>query len=297
MNAVGLAAIDLWFPEVVTPSIGALAVRVEDASGQVHPLQPAGPEMGLETGWMRFILPQPIPGVGRDCRLRVEWSGDSTISLGLGPAVPDQRFRACATDGPAPDETLALRVWQSIGGARLPGCAPLISAGQAVSIRDAQFVSAGALPRPELLASPLQASDHVSTAYWRKEDMILVHPSRSGPCCAIIRNVDLAGLSHVSALVTVGHDRAPHLNFCIGVAPHGLVDQDGFWQRRMGPWVTGLPARGWAQAHCIPVEPITGRADLLLAVSLAGDVPNDFSWGLFRGFRFSTGEAAGDARP
>ena len=51
--------------------------------------------------------------------------------------------------------------------------------------------------------------------------------------------------------------------------------------------VHGLPPHGWSQAHCIPVEPIVGRADILLAVSLASDRPNDLSWGLFRGFRIA----------
>ncbi len=292
LNAVSLSAVDLWFPGVVMPVIAQLSVTIEDTAGQVHPLQPAGPEMGIETGWMRFALAAPIAGTGRDCRLCIRWSGAGQIALGLGLAVPDPQFRAQISEGAAPDETLALRVWKSLGGVRLPSCAPAISSGQAVHIRDAGFVPAAALPRPDLFALPMLAADHVSTAFWEKEDAILVHPSRSGPACAIVRDVDLAGLTHVSGLVTVGHVRAPSLNFAIGVAPHGAVDEDGFWQRRIGPWVTGLPARGWAQAHCIPVEPITGRADLLLAVSLAADVPNDLSWGLFRGFRFSRGDLA-----
>lgn len=286
MNAVSLSAVDLWFPQVIMPEIDGLSVTVEDASGEVHSMQAVNPEMGLETGWVRFCLPEPLGGIGRDCRIRVTWTGSGELSIGLGQPVPDHRFRATLDVGVSPDETLALRVWQSLGGVRLPSCAPAFASPRAVGIREAEFVRPSVLPAPELFALPMTAGDHVSTAYWENEDAILVHPSRSGPACAIIRGVDLAGLSHVSALVTVGHVRAPNLNFAIGVAPHGVVDEDGFWQRRIGPWVTGLPARGWGQAHCVPVEPITGKADLLLAVSLSTDVPNDLSWGLFRGFRF-----------
>lgn len=304
LNMVSLSAIDLWFPQVIMPMIDHLAVQVEDAAGQAYSLQAASPDMGLETGWLRFCLPEPVAGVGRDYRLRLAWSGADSISLGLGLAVPDPRFAAVLNTGETQEQTLAIRVWQSLGGVRLPPCTPTLSSGRAVSTRQAEFVAPSALPAPELFALPLLATDHVSTAFWEKEDSILVHPSRSGPACAIIRGVDLAGLSHVSALVTVGHVRAPSLNFAVGVAPHGLVDEDGFWQRRIGPWITGLPARGWGQAHCIPVEPIIGKADILLAVSLATDVPNDLSWGLFRGFRFSRGDDAPsqaafqpDARP
>lgn len=295
MNAVSIAAVDLWFPEVVLPIIERLAVEIEDAAGTALRLQATSPDTGIETGWIRFALPEPISGPARDCRLRIGWTGKGAITLGLGLAVPDPRFRATVSAGPAPEETLAVQVWKSLGGVRLPPCAPAVSSGLAVSVREARFVPAAALPRPEIFASPPLASDHVSTAYWENEDAILVHPSRVGAVCAILRDVDLAGLSHVSALVTVGHSRSPNLNFAVGVAPHGAVDEDGFWQRRMGPWVAGLPAHGWAQAHCIPVEPIAGRADLLLAVSLASDSPNDLSWGLFRGFRFARGAAMAEA--
>lgn len=287
ISAVGLTAIDLWFPQVILPVIDDLSVTIEDGADQVYPLQWVNPDIGIETGWMRFGLAEPISGIGRDCRLKVTWSGDGSLSLGLSQAVPDPRFRATLNTGSGPDETLALCAWQSLGGVRLPPCAPVFSSGRANPIRAAHFVTPSALPAPELLATPATLSDHASTAYWKKEDAILVHPSRSGPVCAIIRGVDLAGLSHISALVTVGHVRAPSLNFAVGVAPQGLVDTDGVWQRHLGPWVTGMPAQSWGQAHCIPVEAIEGKADILLATSLAGDVPNDFSWGLFRGFRFS----------
>lgn len=289
ISAVSLAAIDLWFPQVVMPVIADLDVAIEDAAGQIYPLQPLNPDMGLETGWIRFGMAEPISGVARDCRVKLTWSGDSNISLGLSQAVPDPRFRATLSIGHGPDETLALCAWQSLGGVRLPACAPVFSNGRAVSIREAAFIRASDLPAPDLLAMPLLAADHVSTAFWAREDAILVHPSRSGSACAIVRGVDLTGLSHISALVNVGHARAPSLNFAIGVAPHGAVDEDGHWQRRLGPWVTGMPAQSWGQAHCLPVEPITGKADILLATSLATDVPNDFSWGLFRGFRVSRG--------
>lgn len=94
MSAVSLTAIDLWFPQVVMPVIDDLAVTIEDAAGQVYPLQPVNPDMGLETGWLRFGLAEPIPGVGRDCRVTLTWSGEGSISLGLSQAVPDPRFRA-----------------------------------------------------------------------------------------------------------------------------------------------------------------------------------------------------------
>ena len=287
ISAVGLSAIDLWFPQVVMPEIAGLAAAVEDGAGNAYPLQPVSPDMGLETGWLRFSLAEPIVGIGRDCRLKLTWTGSGSISLGLSQPVADPRFRATLDTGGGPEETLALGAWQSVGGVRLPACAPVFSNGRAGSVREADFVRPSALPAPELFARPPMAADHVSAAFWGKEDAILVHPSRSGPACAILRDIDLAGLSHVCALVTVGHERAPSLNFAVGVAPHGMVDEDGFWQYHLGPWMTGLPPNGWGQAHCIPVEPITGKADILLATSLATDTPNDFSWGLFRGFRFA----------
>nr|WP_246588083.1 DUF6212 domain-containing protein [Paracoccus bogoriensis] len=105
----------------------------------------------------------------------------------------------------------------------------------------------------------------------------------------------LPRLSHITAVVTVGHPQAPNLNLAVGVAPAGLVGRDGFWQGRIGPWVHGLPALGWAQAHCVPSEPIRDRADIFLAASLAHDGPNDLSWALFRGLRVVTGAPLDEA--
>ena len=274
-----IAAVDLWLPQGTNAQ--GLQAALVDAAGVSHALRPA--EGGAGAGWLRLQPDQPIGGVERDCMLRLDWKDSAPLSLGLGHAVPDQRFALRLPKGPACEQVLALRVWKGLPGVRLPA-----EVQGAALVDEAGFVSPALLPRPELFAVPPQAQDHISAAFWENEDAVMVHPSRQGPVCAIIRDVDLPSMSHISALVNVGHPRAPSLNFAVGVAPHGRVDEDGFWQRRMGPWVHGLPPHGWAQAHCIPQERIEGRADILLAASLATDGPNDMSWGLFRGFRIAS---------
>ncbi|MFC7704796.1 DUF6212 domain-containing protein [Plastorhodobacter daqingensis] len=287
LNAVGIAAVDLWFAEVLGPALSDLEVALVDAAGVRSLLHPLVPD--VETGWLRFALSEPLAGQGRDCRLELRWSGERALRLGLGLPVPDRRF-AATTEGRALSETLALRVWKSLPGVRLPAPAPILPTGRLVEVGSAELVLPARLPAPALLAQPNNVQDHVSSEFWHNENAIIVHPSRQGAVCAIVRDIEVGRVSHVSALVNVGHARAPALNFCIGIAPQGAVDEDGLWQRRMGAWLTGLPAHGWGEVHAFAPEPIEGRMDLLLATALATDGPNDMSWGLFRGFRIGQAE-------
>ncbi|MFT4012594.1 MAG: DUF6212 domain-containing protein [Paracoccus sp. (in: a-proteobacteria)] len=287
VGAASVAAVDLWVPAGLREDLARLTLHLVCASGQSHDLARSPALAGVDAGWMRFVLPAPLPGPEQDCVLRLTWTGAQPFALGLGHAVPDPSFAARLAGTPGEERVLAVRVWKSLPGVRLPEPGLLLPDRAPVLPGDAGFISPAELPLPELFAVPPLATDHVSTAFWESEDAIMVHPSRQGAVCAVIRDVELPALAHISALVNVGHPRAPSLNFSVGVAPHGQVDEDGYWQRRMGPWVHGLPAHGWSQAHCIPVETIMGRADILLAVSLASDMPNDMSWGLFRGFRIS----------
>lgn len=287
VGAASISAVDIWLPNGQRAALSGLECRLLCASGQGHTLLATPALGGLDAGWVRFSLPAPLQVPEQDCALRLSWRGTDDFVMGLGNAVPDRRFAAHLDSGETQDHVLALRVWKSLPGVRLPEPAPSLGGEGPAPLDDAGFLSPSDLPRPELFASPPLVDDHVSASFWENEDAIMVHPSRHGPVCAVIRDVELPALSHLSALVNVGHPRSPSLNFSVGVAPHGAVDEDGYWQRRMGPWVHGLPPHGWSQAHCIPVEPIVGRADILLAVSLASDRPNDLSWGLFRGFRIA----------
>ncbi|ADO42967.1 DUF6212 domain-containing protein [Ketogulonicigenium vulgare] len=293
VNAVSLSSIDLWFPQTVMPVIEALSVSITDASGLTHLAEVQRPEMGIETGWLRFVLPELIEGVGRDCTLVLTWRGENPLEVGLAQPVADVRFRATSSAAQPHEHTLAVQVWHALGGVRLPTPAPLLSGRASLTTRDATFIASSALPHPSLISVPTSAKDHVTTAYWSREQVIMVHPSRQGAVCAIVRDIPFPNLTHISALINVGHPRSPSLNFAIGVAPAGAVDNDGLWHRRLGPWVTGMPAHSWGQAHCLPLEPLGETFDLLLAVSIAGDVPNDMSWGFFRGFRFATGDSLG----
>lgn len=286
-GAASIAAVDIWLPQALCEDISRIECRIRCASGNSVLLASVPALAGGEAGWARFALSTPISGPEQDCALELSWRGESPCVLGLSHAVPDPTFAARVEGEATQDHVLALRVWKSLPGVHLPEVAPVGLGKDNFGARQASFIMPSELPRPELLSMPPLIRDHISADFWENEDAILVHPSRHGPVCAVIRDVELSGLSHISALVNVGHPRAPSLNFSVGVAPHGQVDEDGYWQRRMGPWVHGLPPHGWSQAHCIPVEPIVGRADILLAVSLATDQPNDLSWGLFRGFRIA----------
>lgn len=295
LNAVSITALDLWLPEMPRNRDLGLTLSIIDAAGASHDLTEAygGAETRTQDGWVRFLLDAPLRGDARDCSLVLRYTGNGKLAVGMGPRTPDRHF-AARGDGMDEDEALALRVWKAIAGAALPEEPTAMLAGSDMG-GHARFLSPASLPAPELFAKPASATDYVTADYWENEDVVMVHPSRSGPVCAVIRDVSLPRLRHISAIVTVGHPQAPNLNMAVGVAPAGSIGRDGLWQGCMGPWVHGLPALGWAQAHCVPASRIQGRADVFLAVSLAQDVPNDLSWGLFRGFRVVTADPLDDA--
>ncbi|WP_304617902.1 DUF6212 domain-containing protein [Paracoccus sp. (in: a-proteobacteria)] len=293
IDAVSITAVDLWLPDLPRNRDLGLTVAVIDANGETLEMTEAYGGQETRSGWVRYLLDAPLPGDPRNCSLMLRYTGAARLAVGMGPRVPDPRF-AAKGDGFDNDMVLALRVWKAVAGASLPD-EPLVLHSPLGDGRHARFLSAGELPEPELFAKPASATDYVTADYWENEDAIMVHPSRSGPVCAVLRDVALPRLSHITAVVTVGHPQAPNLNLAVGVAPAGLVGRDGFWQGRIGPWVHGLPALGWAQAHCVPSEPIRDRADIFLAASLAHDGPNDLSWALFRGLRVVTGAPLDEA--
>ncbi|MFD1911349.1 DUF6212 domain-containing protein [Halodurantibacterium flavum] len=283
VNVLGTAAADLWLPEgLLTPD--ALEIQLLDTAGNAYGLSPLLPAAGAGAGWLRFVLPEPVNSLPADCSLRMTWAGADTLAIGLGLPVPDVAFAAHAGTLAQP-ATLALRLWKSLPGVRLPPVTPLTPSGQMTGLQAGALILPSALPAPAIFSQPSSATDFMAVEFWHKEDAVFIHPSASGAVCAIIRDIEVGSVTHLSALVNVGHDRSPVLNFAIGAAPQGAVDADGYWQRRLGPWLTGLPPRAWGEAHCIPVEPVEGRMDILLAVTLAGGGPNDMSWGMFRGFR------------
>lgn len=287
LDAVSVSAVDLWLPERVFSGRTQLDVSILDSTGARHLLEETMDPLRLGSGWVRFVLPGAIVGSARNCALELRNAGPGRLVVGLGMRVPDPHFAAKINQVPE-ERVLAVRVWRALASALIPEqrSGALIDA---MSPSSARLIRPSSLPTPQIFAAPSSASDYVTVDYWSAEDAVMVHPSRSGPVCAIIRDVPMAGLLQLSAVVTAGNARSPNLNFAIGVTPHGALPRDGFWESCIGAWVHGLPAHGWAQAHCVPASPID-RADIYLAASLALDAPNDNSWAMFTCFRAVTAD-------
>ncbi|TGN68016.1 hypothetical protein E4L95_02895 [Paracoccus liaowanqingii] len=289
LNIVSITAIDLWLPERLHVRNCEIRVSLQDSSGDEHALAEIPDEMRIGSGWVRFALPMALQGDARNCSLILRNAGPARLMVGLGMRMPDARFTAQGDTMPG-DQVLALRVWKALAGASIPERrdAPMIDPRLEMT---ASLLQPSALPAPEIFGMPSSATDYITADFWAAEDAIMVHPSRSGAVCAVIRDVPMRGLLQLSAVVNTGHARSPNLNFAIGVTPHRAIGRDGIWESCMGSWVHGLPANGWGQVHCVPKGPIE-RADIYLATSLAQDMPNEHSWGLFRSFRAVTGQRA-----
>ncbi|CAM3315988.1 DUF6212 domain-containing protein [Paracoccus nototheniae] len=294
VSIVNISAIDLWLPEVSRAQQADLKAALVDGAGRTHPLIVTQDDLKLGTGWVRLAMDAAVQGDARDCALTLKNGGTSALVVGMGMRTPVTRF-AASGEGMPGDQVVALRAWKALAGVMLPETGTAIGAGEMPRDMLPRFLSPSSLPRPEIFAMPHAAPDYITGDFWENEDAVIVHPSRSGPVCAIIRDVPLRGLRQLTAVVTVGHPRAPNLNFAIGVTPHGALGRDGYWEGCLGPWLHALPARGWAQVHCVPQMPID-RADIYLAASLAQDLPNDLSWALFRGFRVVTDAAGAEDR-
>lgn len=287
VDTLSLAAIDLWLPDAEPEDAAATAIELLDATGgTVARLSAEGTARRSGGAWVRFSTPEPITGPARDTVARIVPPDGRSIAIGLTSPVPDPRFAVQMDGGSAAEATIAGRIWRADYMATLP--APNTDSKGSVSAGSQQVrrISMREMDAPELLAVPPTARDYVATQYWARENAVLVHPSTEGPVCAILRGVEVAAVTAISALVNVGHRDAPVLGFAVGVCPRGVATADN-WHDHIGPYVF-LPAGAWGECHHIPqVEPRT-RCDVLLSTMVAGNVPNDQAWALFHGLRVTS---------
>lgn len=288
LNAVALAAVDLWLPDAEPEE--AAATMIELLDGDATPIAQLSAERSVGSGagaWVRFSAERPLAGPARDVILRVVPPPQRAVALGLSTPVPDQRFAVHMGDAAIADASLAVRVWRADYLATLPpvngpaGALSPVDAGrrvQSLTLRD--------LGTPELLFRPPLATDYVATAYWEREDAVLLHPSADGPVCAVLRDVDVSLVSGISALVQVAHRDAPVLGFAVGACPRGFATSEN-WRDHIGPYVF-LPPGGWGECHHVIPAAVGARTDVLLSTMIAANRSNDNAWALFHTLRLAS---------
>lgn len=245
------------------------------------------PWSDLSIGWNRLLFPRCLGGERADALISITTTlrVRDSAAFGLGPPTPLARFHL-ATDGRCPPEaTLAIRVWRGVPGATIP---PLQRALPKPRGREAdRLLLASDCPRPELLSAPDRREDFVNTDFWAREDAIFVHGTMLGPVRAIVRNVEVSGLTGVSAIVNAAHAKSPELGFRLDVAPSGGAET--LSSDTAHSWTTLLPQQ-WGEAHAFLDRPHSGAVDLVLTVRTVNATTSNWAWGLFRGFRLLGGE-------
>lgn len=280
LDASSIAAVELWFPNADATDAARLTVGLHDREDVLSPLVLDPLSVAAGGGWLRFTGGPMVGRDAQDCTLVIHGPLED-VDIGLSMPVPDPAFHAQGL-AEETDRVLALRVWRAVSQLALPALP-----GPAADAARTSRILPSELPRPALLAVPGDASDHVVTSFWAREDAILVHPSARGPVCALLQRIPLPVPQHVSAIIHVAHAAAPVIGFAIGCLPPGHLSQDD-WQRHLGPW-TYLAPGSWGEVHAFAAPAAGSSCDLILATCVAGAARNDNAWALFRGFRMVWG--------
>lgn len=289
LDTRALAAIDLWLPDAEPDEAAGTVIELLDAAGNAFVRLSAEAPAGQGGGaWVRFSAPEPVSGAARAAIARVIPPPERAIAVGLTSPVPDPRFAVGLDGSIAAEGALAARIWRADYLAVLPptnaGVAGTGAGG--ASMARAHRISLRDLQTPEVLFVPPLAQDYVASEYWARENAVLLHPSAEGPVCAILRDVDVAQVTAVSALVNVAHADSPVLGFAVGVCARGMATADN-WQDHVGPYVF-LPPGGWGECHSVPQVRPRSHCDVLLSTMIAGRGPNDNSWALFHKLRLTS---------
>ena len=280
----GLAAIDIFLAKV--SGSGRIEAQIHDLSGVLvartqMPLPPA-----THPGWHRLRFDTAIAGFAREggVTLRLVPDRPRTLvmaQLALGTAHPLVHLRAHGPAGPAAaplsEAPLALRVWRGLPGIRLP--APVHEGTGAPRSR---LLGPHEVPQATLLRSDAPIPGAEALEGGAQDDGIVLHPPAQGLSIALIENVPAHSLTRLCALVHNTDPEGPGLRVAITAVPAGagrLIAPEPL----LTSW-TAVPPGLWAEVHATP-EPITGNADLVIAVMQATGPSTRTGRAVFRGVR------------
>lgn len=289
----GFAAVDIHLAESA-PEGGHIALGVERPGGPAEPgLAAEIPVPAGASSWLRLNLPHAGTGPARDGVLSLAYIHPeaATLPLSLAPESPFADLNARAdTALPSP---LALRLYRTLP--HMPAPSPgdprfgLPADGLTHLVTPSQLGAPELLPyfagkvRRGLRAYP----DAPETAYWEKENAVLVQPSTARPVVARLPGLTAQAATQLRAIIQISrHDTLP-VAFALGAAPKGTVTTAEAALQHLGDWVHLQPGE-WGEAWRDLPEPLAGDIDLLLATAMP-DMPfNRNAAALFHGFRVTT---------
>lgn len=283
----GLVAVDLQFTALPDDASGFVELEIVDLGGALLAAAPRRPLSRCELGTNRFQFDGGVDSFDKDCAIRIRIVADAgrPVALAVGPMSALGEFAPTLNGRRTGDRVLALKVWKGLARATLPATSRHIRPDGRVPRRTALLMP-GDLPRPSKLRVPRDAEKFIEVTHWHNENAILVHPSAQGIVIGILEGLDVTDLLSVSAAVNVSHPSSPTLGFAVAILPTGHARSLADPATALGEWLL-LPPRGWGQVHHHLERPLTGKADLLLGACIAHAPVANWSWALFRSFRFA----------
>jgi len=288
-----LVAVDLQFTALPDDPSGAVELDLIDLAGAPLVAATRRPLSECGLGDNRFQFDSGIDSFDKDCALRIRIGANAgqTVALALGAMSPLEQFVPTLDGRPTGDRVLALKVWKGLARTTLPAPSRHILSERATARRTALLMP-GDLPRPRKLRAPPDAENFIEVTYWHNENAVLVHPSALGIVIGILEGLDVKNVSSVSAAVNVSHPSAPTLGFALALLPAGHARSLADPAAALGEWLL-LPPRGWGHVHHHLDRPLSGKADLLLGSCIAHSAVANWSWALFRAFRFTLASERG----
>lgn len=251
---------------------------------------PIGVKLGPSyAGWARFHLPQALAGHPDDVALELQVLGENEVELTLSTPCPIAQYRL-RVDGQPDARVLALRVFNGLPGARLPGThparvlPPLDGKPRLTTVFDLNPIEL-LQPSPSMMVEP-EAADYFDCEYWANEDAILVHPSIHFPVVAAARNLIANRMTRATASIQVARHDTDTIAFAIGAAPAGVVGNSEDALPYLGQWQVLRPGE-WGICEKMFDTPLEGPFDIFMATSMEGHPSNENAWALFRDFWFT----------
>lgn len=237
------------------------------------------PTASLSKNWIQLALAKTLGVDEESLSLTLEWTGSDVISVSLGTAHPDQKWRAVANGTPT-NRTLAIKVWRS-----LPDTAPTLSPR---AFKNQSENPEGWLVDSDALKNAQCSSHKEYVNYIDEADALLVHPIGTAPIIAKLSRCAPKGTKQISALIESVNKDATLIEYAIAVAlPKSADDQTvatTFNSGYISEWIV-LSGGSKSQIHLFLPTALENTGDVYLITRIRPGTTNENCWAHFKNIK------------
>ena len=239
----------------------------------------------VQRGWLTLRLNRAQTLREQDASIVVSWTGEGEqdgLALTLSDPNPLREYCAIVEGGYRANAPLALRVLGMVPGMKVVanGASQPLDVAQKDAVEEPLvFALASDELRCVKQLNPDAETEWKMVDFRESEMDILVHPSNDKATYAVVRNVGLAGVQSLSALVLLDHKDANAVEFGLAIVPHRPVHAAP--ENYIRHWRAAAP-----QAFVEVEGSVEGAAglqnDLILATRMKDGLDARVAWARFK---------------